>query len=95
MRCVDSSAFGPLLIPQKPAPNGVGSMASNWEEQGGRVDDLPPGSVEYYRYLEQDERVLAAISETEEARLAHLRFANHYHELAIRAGDSWTVPIPS
>lgn len=33
-------------------------------------------------------RVLAEISETEEARLAHLRFANHYHELAKRAAVS-------
>lgn len=39
-------------------------------------------SVEYYRYLEQDERVLAALAKSEEAKRAHLQFADQYRELA-------------
>ena len=70
------------------APDGVSSMASGRREHLECVGDLPPGSMEYYRYLEQDERLLAAISDTEEARIAHLRFANHYHELAVRAAGA-------
>lgn len=60
-------------------------MASNRDEQRERVDILPAGSLEFYRYLEQDELLLAEISETEESRKAHLMLASHYHELALRA----------
>lgn len=66
-------------------------MASDSNSCGGRVDDLPPASVEYYRYLEQDERILAAICTTEEGRAAHLRFAEHYHDLATRCSDPLAI----
>lgn len=41
-----------------------------------------PANSEYYRYLEQDERVLAALATSEEAKRAHLQFADQYRELA-------------
>lgn len=48
------------------------------------MDHVSTNSVELYRYLEQDERVLAAIAKSDEARSAHLLIANQYHELALR-----------
>jgi hypothetical protein len=46
------------------------------------MDQLPHKSAEYYRYLEQDERFLAALSTSEEAKQAHLQFADEYRKLA-------------
>lgn len=49
------------------------------------MDHVSTNSVELYRYLEQDERVLAAIASSDEARDAHLLMADQYRELALRA----------
>lgn len=49
------------------------------------MDHVSTNSVELYRYLEQDERVLAAIARSDEARDAHLLIADQYRELALRA----------
>lgn len=48
---------------------------------------MPAGPVDLYHYLEQDERALASMARSEEARLAHLAIAKQYRELAVAAVD--------
>lgn len=58
------------------------------------MDQIPNKSVEYYRYLEQDERFLAALAPNEEAKQAPLQFAHQYRELARTAGIVGMAPAP-
>jgi hypothetical protein len=46
------------------------------------MSDMPTNSVEYYRYLEQDERDLAELATSEKAKLVHVQFADQYGRLA-------------
>jgi hypothetical protein len=46
------------------------------------MNHKPINSIEYYRYLEQDERVLAALATSDQIRRAHLIFADQYRDLA-------------
>jgi hypothetical protein len=57
------------------------------------MDQSTTAEVHFYRYLEQDERLLAAIAKSEEARDAHLLMAAQYRELAERAATAGTAVL--